>query len=81
MQKITTIEQLRDIIGPFTDEIITQVQQGDPDWLIDLIKELDYLTPASTWWITEFHTPCKNHNLTSQDFDTDAILKQINQLP
>lgn len=61
----------------FFNTIIKQSKDGDIDWIIDLINELDYIEKNSTFYISAFHGKMFKLNLKTNDFNVDKIIEQI----
>jgi hypothetical protein len=76
-QKIATINQLRNVVGfGMVHDIIEQWKKGDPDWLDDIVAELDdppghYQESFKQTWFK----PLAEYRST--DFDLEAIHKDI----
>lgn len=76
--KIESIRQLELLLGQdMVDEIIVTAICGDPDWLCDIVSELDYIKPESPYFIKGFHDVVLKRGFKSDDFDCDSILNEI----
>lgn len=64
-----------DVEPEMINAIFIQCKKGDPDWVLDMISELDYIEPKSVFWIKDFHGPLKAKGLTSKDFDITRLTK------
>ena len=54
--KITTWEEFAKLLSPsMAKDLIDHAILGDPEWLSDMLDELNYLKPDTKWWVPEFH--------------------------
>jgi hypothetical protein len=75
---ITRLEQFKDLVSnKLYIDILKQAKAGDPDWLLDMISELDYITPLGTFFIDDFHGRLLRLGYKSSNFDTDALAKEL----
>lgn len=58
------------------NDIMDAWTAGDPDWLYDMIAELDTITPDVPHYLL-FHNIMQAKGITSKDFDTDALHEEI----
>ena len=73
-KRITSLADLKQIIGDkMMKEITDQAEYGDPEWLLDMIGELDYNGHP----IGGFHGTLIKQGYKTADFDTDAIMKEL----
>lgn len=64
----------------FFNTIIKQSKEGDIDWIIDLISELDYIKKNSIFYISAFHGKMFKLKCKTKDFNVDKIIKQIKKI-
>lgn len=77
-QEVKTLDQLRSLVGyPFVNSIILQSHLGDPDWLYDIVSEIDDTYPGATFHIPEFHGILQEAGYRSVYFDCDALDAEI----
>ena len=68
---------LMTIIGPeMSNEIIDQAYKGDPDWVYDLVLEVDDGTPGGTWQ-EKFHDKLLRLGMGTQSFDWPKVFKEL----
>ena len=84
-QEVTTIAQLKDLVGAkMVNDLISQARKGDPDWLIDLIGELDTFPKCSSAISPELRQywfePLWTAGYRSLYFDTDKLYKDLMRL-
>ena len=62
------------------DAIILQHRLGDPDWVIDLIEELNYIKPDGPYFMEAFHGVYLKKGITTKDLNSEKILYKIEEL-
>lgn len=73
-KRITSLAELQGLIGPrMMKEITDQAEYGDPEWLLDMIGELDYNGHA----LERFHGTLIKQGYRTANFDTDALMKEL----
>lgn len=74
--KILSLSDLKNIIpNDMYNQILKTHYLGDPDWLTDMISELDYIKPGDKFYIKDFHGIVGiKHNYKSCNFQTDYRL-------
>jgi hypothetical protein len=79
MQKIMSLEDIREVVGDefYNKRIIRTARRGDPDWLIDIIGELDYIKAGDKFYIEDFHGKFLEKGYSSKDFDIDKIYGEL----
>lgn len=82
--KVKNLEDLKTILQPIAyrwyKNLIITMLAGDPDWLWDLVSELDHITSRSGFYIPEFHGNLKRRGYTSKDFDCATIWADVQKL-
>lgn len=58
------------------ESIIQANRDGDPDWLYDMIAELDTITPSVPHYL-EFHKIMQANGIGSNDFNIDGLHDEI----
>lgn len=72
------LKDIKELISTdFYLSIVISAKLGDPDWLLDIIGELDYIKPGATFYLKGFHGPLLAKGLTSSDFDQDALYAEL----
>lgn len=64
----------------FMDRVIDTARKGDPDWILDLISEVEEQIPKTNkFYIPEFHGVFLGGSIPTQipNFDKKRILDQI----
>lgn len=61
-------------------QIETMFMTGDPDWIIDLITELDYIGPDSEFYIPEFHGVLQGKGIGTQDINIEEVYKDLKDI-
>lgn len=76
MMQIENLTQLKELLPEdFYNGIIEQAKEGDPDWLIDMIEELDYIQKDNPAYIPQFHGRLRG--LSSKNFNIEAITQEL----
>lgn len=73
--ELTTL--LPHISKSMINAIFKQCKEGDPDWVLDMISELDYIDENSPSYMPEFHGVMLAHNLKSKDFDNERLIRLV----
>lgn len=78
MMQIENLTQLKELLPEdFYNGIIEQAKEGDPDWLIDMIEELDTITIGSPFYIKDFHGVLIEKGLKTENFNIEAITQEL----
>lgn len=78
MKKINSLSDLSTYLSAkMMQQIRTQARNGDPDWLLDILNELNYITPDSPFYIPDFHGVLRDKGITADDFNIEPITKEI----
>lgn len=72
-KKIDHLMDLRELLSAeFYTSIINSCRAGDPEWIMDLIRELDEeLQPGAMFYLPEFHGKLIGYK--AEDFNLDSI--------
>lgn len=76
------LQQLFDLLSPeMVNSIKDSARRGDPEWLTDMIGELDYVPQTdSPSLIKGFHDVLHAMGITSAHFDEAEILRELDCL-
>lgn len=76
MKTFTYLKDLRPWLAPtMINDLLTQHLVGDPDWLHDIIQELDYINPKNPCYVKGFHDALIRFK--SKDFDFQTLCADI----
>lgn len=78
--KISRLKELQNLLTErgqpqMHTDIIDQAANGDPDWGLDIITELDTIKSDSPFYLPNFHGVLKDYKST--DFDLETIGQEL----